>query len=55
VLRLVSDQDKPACEANEFMVSAYCTGDGGALHISGTSGATCEGGTGKPVLVCAKQ
>jgi hypothetical protein len=36
------------------MISAYCPGDGGALHINGTMGATCQGGTAKAVIVCAR-
>lgn len=42
------------CAAGEFMVSAYCPGEGSTLHINGTMGATCEGGTGTAVVVCAK-
>jgi hypothetical protein len=54
VLRVIADQAKPMCEPGEFMISAYCPGEGGALHIMGTMGATCEGGASKPVVVCAK-
>jgi hypothetical protein len=36
------------------MISAYCPGEGSVLHINGTMGATCEGGTVKPVVVCAR-
>jgi hypothetical protein len=35
------------------MLSAYCAG-GAALHIDGTTGASCEGDT-KAVVFCAKQ
>jgi hypothetical protein len=54
VLRVISNQEKPMCDAGEFMISAYCPGEGGTLHINGTMGATCEGGTSKAVVVCAK-
>ena len=49
---MIADQAKPTCEAGEFMISAYCP-EGGALHITGTMGATCDGAT-KAVVVCAK-
>jgi hypothetical protein len=35
------------------MASAYCAG-GVALHIAGTTGASCDGGA-KAVIVCARQ
>jgi hypothetical protein len=54
VLRVISDQATPTCDAGEFMISAYCPGEGSTLHITGTMGATCEGGTSKAVVVCAK-
>jgi hypothetical protein len=54
VLRVISDHDKPMCEAGEFMISAYCPGEGSTLHVTGTMGATCEGAAAKAVVVCAK-
>ena len=54
ILRVISDEAKPMCAAGEFMISAYCPGEGATLHITGTTGATCEGGTGKAVVVCAR-
>jgi hypothetical protein len=55
-LRIISDQTTAKCGAGESMISAYCTGEGGRLHMSGTTGATCEGDAGvNVVVVCAKQ
>ena len=51
--RVVSDSPKAACDAGEIMLSAYCAG-GAALHIDGTTGASCDGDA-KAVIVCAKQ
>jgi hypothetical protein len=39
VLRVISNQEKPMCDAGEFMINAYCPGEGGTLHINGTMGA----------------
>jgi hypothetical protein len=50
---MVSGEGKATCEPSEIMVSAYCTGEGGALHIPDTMGASCEGGTSKAVIFCA--
>jgi hypothetical protein len=51
--RVVSDSPKAACAAGEIMLSAYCAG-GAALHIDGTTGASCDGDA-KAVIVCGKQ
>lgn len=51
--RVVSDSAQAACGAGEIMASAYCAG-GGAVHIDGTTGASCDGGA-NAVIVCAKQ
>jgi hypothetical protein len=51
--RVVSDSPKAACDAGEIMLSAYCAG-GAALHIDGTTGASCDGDA-KAVIVCGKQ
>jgi hypothetical protein len=37
------------------MIGAYCVGENGTLHINGTTGASCEGGSSTAVVVCAKQ
>jgi len=37
------------------MISAYCAGDGGTLHIDGTAGANCEGEGSTAVVACAKR
>jgi hypothetical protein len=37
------------------MISAYCTGEGSVLHVTGTSGASCEGAASTTVVVtCSK-
>ncbi len=51
--RVVSDAGQASCGAGEIMASAYCAG-GAAVHIDGTTGASCDGGA-KAVIVCAKQ
>ena len=51
--RVVSNSPKAACDAGEIMLSAYCAG-GAALHIDGTTGASCDGDA-KAVIVCGKQ
>jgi hypothetical protein len=51
--RIISDASQAACGADEIMISAYCAG-GAALHIEGTTGASCDGAA-KPVIVCAKR
>ncbi len=51
--RVVSDSAQASCGAGEIMASAYCAG-GAAIHIDGTTGASCDGGA-KTVIVCAKQ
>ena len=51
--RVVSDSAQASCGAGEIMASAYCAG-GNALHIDGTTGASCDGGA-KAVIVCARQ
>lgn len=51
--RIVSDTSQAACGAGEMMASVYCAG-GGAPHIDGTTGASCDGDA-KAVIVCAKQ
>jgi len=54
--RIISDQTTGVCAAGENMISAYCTGEGGRLHVAGGSGATCDGDAGvKVVVVCAKR
>ena len=50
---MVRDSGEASCGANEIMASAYCAG-GAAMHIDGTTGASCDGGA-KAVIVCAKQ
>jgi hypothetical protein len=50
---VVSDSAQAACGAGEIMASAYCAG-GGAVHVDGTTGASCDGGA-KAVILCAKQ
>jgi hypothetical protein len=35
-LRVISNQEKPTCDAGELMISAYCPDEGGTLHINGT-------------------
>jgi hypothetical protein len=59
---VISGQAKAACDANEIMISAYCTVDRSTLHVDGTAGASCEGpqgtegpGTTTVVVVCAKR
>jgi hypothetical protein len=37
------------------MISAYCTGEGSTLHVNGTTGASCEGGSNNAVVVCIKR
>jgi hypothetical protein len=40
------------------MISAYCASDGSALHIRGTTGASCDpnsSGAANAVVVCLKQ
>jgi hypothetical protein len=54
-LRIISDQAKAACDAGEIMISAYCVGEDSTLHIDGTTGASCEGGSNTAVVVCAKR
>jgi hypothetical protein len=55
-IRVIADQAKAACEADEVMISAYCSVDGGKLHIDGTSGASCEGSDdAKAVVACVKK
>jgi hypothetical protein len=51
--RIISDASQAACGADEIMASAYCAG-GAALHIDGTTGASCDGSA-KPVIVCGKR
>ena len=55
VLRMIAGQAKATCDPSEIMVSAYCAGEGGALHIPDTMGASCEGGTSKAVIFCARR
>ncbi|MGD0640233.1 MAG: hypothetical protein ABSC22_05750 [Roseiarcus sp.] len=56
VIRVVTGQAKAACEADEIMISAYCTGEGGALHIEGTAGASCAGPESTATVVaCVKR
>ena len=53
--RVISDQTTATCTAGEDMISAFCTGEGGRLHMNGTTGATCEGDASTNVrIVCAK-
>jgi hypothetical protein len=53
---VLSGQAKADCDAGEMMISAYCTGEGSALHVNGTSGASCEGDQNPTaVVVCAKK
>ena len=55
-IRVIADQAKAACEADEVMISAYCSADGSTLHINGTSGASCEGPSDtKAVVACVKK
>ena len=57
-LHIVSGQAKGACADGETMISAYCVGEGSTLHIDGTSGASCEAGSGgaaNAVIACVKQ
>jgi hypothetical protein len=49
---VVSDSAEASCGSGEIMASAYCAG-GGAPHVDGTTGASCDGA--KAVIVCAKQ
>ena len=51
--RIISDASQAACGADEIMASAYCAG-GGAVHVDGTTGASCDGSA-KPVIVCGKR
>jgi hypothetical protein len=51
--RVVSDASQAACGADEIMASAYCAG-GAAVHIDGTTGASCDGSA-KPVIICGKR
>ncbi|HLX98892.1 MAG TPA: hypothetical protein VKR62_09335 [Roseiarcus sp.] len=50
---MVSDSAQAACAAGEIMASAYCAG-GAAMHIDGTTGASCDGGA-RTVILCARQ
>src|SRR5664280_2633078 len=55
-LRILSAQTKAECETGEMMISAYCTGEGSTMHVTGTSGASCEGESNPTaVVVCAKK
>jgi hypothetical protein len=49
---VVSDAAQASCGEGEIMASAYCAG-GGAMHVDGTTGASCDGGA-KAVIVCAR-
>ena len=51
--KVVSNSSQASCGAGEIMASAYCAG-GAALHIDGTTSASCDGGA-KAVILCAKQ
>jgi hypothetical protein len=54
--RVLSDQTKATCDADEIMISAYCIGEGSMLHIAGPTGASCEGAASTTaVVVCAKR
>jgi hypothetical protein len=54
-IRVISDQTTAACNAGENMISAYCTGEGGRLHMNGVTGAACDGDSStRVVVVCAK-
>jgi hypothetical protein len=54
--RVITDQPSPSCNAGEIIISAYCGGEGAKLHITGTTGAACDGSAGvNPVIVCAKR
>jgi hypothetical protein len=39
------------CEASEILLSAYCVDGIGALHIVGTTGATCAGDPGAKAVI----
>ena len=55
-MRILSGQAKSECETGEIMISAYCTGEGGTMHVIGMSGASCEGDSNPTaVVVCAKK
>ena len=51
--RVVREPERASCSADETMVSAYCF-NGSALHISGSTGASCDGGA-EALIICAKQ
>ena len=50
--RLVREPERASCDAGETMVSAYCF-NGGAVHIAGSTGASCDGGA-EALILCAK-
>ena len=55
-LRVGIERGTAMCEASEILLSAYCVDGIGALHIVGTTGATCDGDPGaKAVVVCARR
>jgi hypothetical protein len=55
-LRVGIERGRAMCEASEILISAYCVDGIGALHIVGTTGATCDGDPGaKAVVVCARR
>ena len=55
-LRVGIERGTAMCQASEILISAYCVDGIGALHIVGTTGATCDGDPGaKAVVVCARR
>jgi hypothetical protein len=54
-IRVVSGDGKAACGDGESMISAYCVGDNATAHVSGMSGASCEGQGAKAVIACLKK
>jgi hypothetical protein len=50
--RLVREPERASCDAGETMVSAYCF-NGGAVHIAGSTSASCDGGA-EALILCAK-
>jgi hypothetical protein len=54
--RIITDQVAPSCDAGEIIISEYCGGEGAKLHLTGTTGASCDGSGGvNPVVVCANR
>ena len=51
--RVVREPERASCSADETMVSAYCF-NGNVVHISGSTGASCDGGA-EAIIICAKQ